>query len=121
MLCRLAENWDNGVITRTEFNSALERPGGNLLVKLDCCFSGGMSPTYQAWKVLPSEVYKLLHKSPSKERLAYGVRALPGPEWLTITTACERLSVTQKELLLQIRKGVIESREVLNGPLHVRV
>jgi len=115
------DNWDNGIITRTEINEALERPGGNLQVKLDCCFSGGMFPTYRVWKEIPSEVYKLLYESPIKERLKNGVRALPGPEWLTLTSACDRLKISQQEMLQCIKKGTLESREVLNGPLHVRV
>jgi hypothetical protein len=115
------QDWDNGVITRTQFNTALERPAGNLQVTLDCCFSGGMTPTYRSWKQLPAEVDEILYGRLSRERLSYGVRALPGPEWVTLASACNRLNMSHQQSLNHIKDGTFESREVLNGPLHIRV
>lgn len=116
-----SQNWDDGVITRAQFNTAIERPGGNLQVTLDSCFSGGMTSTYSAWKEIPAEAKEVLYGKQCKERLSHGIRALPGPEWVTVTSACERLKLTPQELLHRIKDRTLESREVLNGPLHVRV
>ena len=64
---------------------------------------------------------EVLYGKQCKERLSHGIRALPGPEWATVTSACERLKLTPQELLHRIKDRTLEFREVLNGPLHVRV
>ena len=115
------EDWDNGVITRTEFNNSLERPSGFLHVTLDSCFSAGMSSTYRSWKQLPQEVRNLLYGEPNEERIPKGVRALPGPEWETVSSVCNRLIISQQKLFALISEGSIESRKVKGGPRHVRV
>jgi hypothetical protein len=49
------------------------------------------------------------------------VRALPGPEWDTLEAVSKRLNESKEQLLLRIKEGILETREVLGGPLHVRI
>ena len=116
-----SDDWDNGVITRSEFNNALERPAGILSVFLDSCFSGGMSSTYPSWKEIPVEVHNLLYGESRAERIFPGVRALPGPEWLPLSSACTRLNLPQEELIKRINEGSIKSRDVIGGSQHVLI
>ena len=112
-------DWDSGVISRTQFNDAIQRPAGKLTVLLDSCFSGGMFPSYRSWHQLPAKVR--IYRSFHVDRTFQEVRALPGPEWETIETASKRLNIPRKELLSKVQEGTLETRDVLGGPLHVRV
>jgi len=115
------DDFDNGIITRSEFISALERPSGNLTVMLDSCFSGGMTPNYPAQKILPEVVYEILYKSIPAGKYSSGLRAVTGPEWLTKSQARERLKLSSDEIRRLIRNGSLQTRKVINGPEYVRV
>jgi hypothetical protein len=115
------DDWDNSIIKRTEFVTALERPSGNLLVKLDACFSGGMTPYYPAQKKLPPEVYKILYESIPEGRFPPNLRAYPGPEWLTIKSACSKLGFSKDLFLFKVQNGDILSRRIIDGPTHYSV
>jgi len=97
------DDFDNGIITRSEFISALERPSGNLTVILDSCFSGGMTPYYPAQKKLPAVVYNILYRSIPAGKYSSGLRAIPGPEWLTKSQARERMQLSRGEFRGLIR------------------
>jgi hypothetical protein len=93
------DDWDNGVITRTQFQIALDNLEGNLQVTLDSCYSGGMVPSYPAHLVLPSEVHNLFDDLRARNQGFQDVRALPGPEWLTAASACKQIGQSLPELL----------------------
>lgn len=116
-----ASNWDGGVIARTQFNNALKRTSGSLTVMLDSCFSGGMGRRTPPYRKLLRKVRKLLYGSNRAELNARGVRALPGPEWDTLEAVSKRFNESKEQLLLRIREGILETREVLGGHLHVRI
>jgi len=115
------DNFDNGIITRSEFISALERPSGNLYIMLDSSFSGGMTPYYSAQKKLPEVVYNILYRSIPAGKYSSGLRSIPGPEWLTKSQARERMKLSRDEFRRLIRNGSLQTRKVLNGPEYVRV
>jgi len=46
---------------------------------------------------------------------------LPGPEWLTIKSACIKLSLSKDKFLSKVQNGDILSRSIINGPTHYRV
>jgi len=115
------DDFDNGIITRSEFIYALERPSGNLTVMLDSCFSGGMTPNYPAQKILPEVVYEILYKSIPAGKYSSSLRAVTGPEWLTKLQARERLKLSSDEIIRLIRNGSLQTRKVINGPEYVRV
>mgnify|MGYP001428831693 CR=1 FL=1 len=115
------DDWDNGIITRTEFITALERPSGNLSVKLDSCFSGGMTPYYPAQKELPAVVYNILYRDIPAGRYSSNLRAVPGPEWLTKAKARCRMKLTRIEFRNLLRSGSVQTRKVLNGQEYVLV
>lgn len=115
------DDFDKGIITRTEFISALERPSGNLHVMLDSCFSGGMTPYYPAQKRLPTVVYDILYRYIPGGKYSPGLRAFPGPEWLTKSQARKRMHLSRCEFKKLIENGSLQSRKVINGPEYVRV
>lgn len=115
------KNWDNGTLTRSEFNSAISRTTVDLHVSLDSCFSGGMLPSYRSWKKIPKEAYESLYGSVRERRTSGEVRALTGPEWLTIPSASKRLNISRQQLNSYIKEGSIKTRAVLKGPLHVLI
>lgn len=115
------DDFDNGIITRSEFIAALERPSGNLNVMLNSCFSGGMTPYYPAQKKLPTVVYDILYRSIPEGKYSSGLRAIPGPEWLTKSQARVRMKLSRGEFRKLIRNGSLQTRNVLNGPEYVRV
>lgn len=115
------DDWDNGIITRTEFISALERPSGNLSVILDSCFSGGVTPYYPAQKRLPAVVYDILYRSIPEGKYSANLRAIPGPEWLTKPQARERMKLSRGEFKKLIINGSLQTRKILNGHEYVRV
>lgn len=116
-----SDDWENGIITRTEFINALERPSGNLLVKLDSCFSGGMTPYYPAQKILPDEAREILYNSIPSGKFPTGLRAYSGPEWLTLKSACLKHGLPKDRFLSMVQNGDIPSRSVINGPTHYRI
>jgi hypothetical protein len=89
-------------------------------VKLDACFSGGMTPYYPAQKKLPPEVNKILYESIPEGRFPPSLRAYPGPEWLTIKTACLKLGLSKDKFLSKVKNGDILSRSIINGSTHYK-
>jgi len=115
------DDFDNGIITRSEFIYALERPSGNMIVMLDSCFSGGMTPYYPAHKKLPEVVYEILYRSIPAGKYSPDLRAISGPEWLTKSQARKNMKLTRGEFRELIRNGTLQTRKVLNGPEYVLV
>ena len=115
------DEWDNGIISRTEFINALERPSGNLSVKLDSCFSGGMTPSYPAQKELPDVVNNILYRNIPDGKYSSGLRAFPGPEWLIKAQARSRMNLPRSEFRKLLKNGSLQTRKVLNGHEYVRV
>jgi hypothetical protein len=110
-------HWDNGVLPNTELNAAIAHARHNLIVLLDSCFSGGMSPLHRPRPRLSSKVRKLLYGTDATERQAR--RALAGPEWVTIHAATTRLKLSRKRILDRISEGTMEARNVRGGPTYV--
>jgi hypothetical protein len=116
-----SDDWDKGVIARTDLNAAIERPTGLLEVILDCCFSGGMFPSYRTWTRLPAKVRKFLYDEDDLQRGGHDVRATVGPNWEPIELAIRRLGKPCKWVLSQIQEGKLMARMSLNGSVHVLV
>jgi hypothetical protein len=90
-------------------------------VIIDSCFSGGMGRSTPPCHKLPKKVRRLLHGSNKAELNAHGVRALPGPEWGILEDVSKRFNESKEQLLLCIKEAILKTREILGGPLHVRI
>lgn len=110
------KDWDAGIIARTEFTAALRRRRGRLLVFLDCCFSGGMIPSYPSRRQLTPKVRQFLLQI---DRSLAEVRALQGPKWETLNAATKRLGISRREIMAQVAQRILKERRVRGGPLHV--
>ena len=114
-------NWDEGIISRTDFKAAIARSSGNLFVILDCCFSGGMPPNYRTWMRLPRSVRKLLYDSRMLRDPHPTLRATAGPNWEPLRVASRRMGKSIGWLEAKVQAQELPSRRSRNGVVHVRV
>jgi hypothetical protein len=78
--CADVANWDQAVITSSQFCHELAGESRNLTAMLDCCFAGGMwAPGNPPIPELPAAVKNILFDTSEEDRSGRGVRALPCP------------------------------------------
>jgi hypothetical protein len=115
------KDWDNGVITRSELISAINRKKSSLAIFLDSCYSGGMNEGYRVWKRLPKKVEEELYGRSQQERSLKNIRALAGPKWFKIAEAMQVLSLSRREIRKKIAQGKITTRKVRGYGLFIKV
>lgn len=115
------DKWDNGIITKSELRALIENRDAesNLLVILDCCFSGGMGEWDKTYNDLPEEVKKIFGETPQEERDLKNIRALVGPIWETYDNAKDIMKLSVQELQTMINKQKLISRNSCDGTKYV--
>ena len=119
--CDCFEDWDSGVISRTDLKNTICRKDGRLLVILDSCFSGGMSPSYRKCKHLPRKVRRILNGPDLPRTPGEDLRAALGPCWLPLRTAAVEMGVSPRWVRSEIAGGRMPSRLSMRNSPYVQL